>query len=229
MLKITVTLEREQVLPGSKGRELRPAPGRTAVALLLVLVAFASGCVVGPGDPEGPQSPRCLERAVFGDQEDSLYVLPFPVGSAYEVFQTYCGPVSHGKDGQMAMDFLMPLGSSVVASRAGTVRKVTDRHTDYGREFNHVYIEHDDGTSAFYGHLQQRSATVESGDRVVAGQVIARSGASGTSLEHLHFGVASSWPVRRPDDLPVNFRNARGPLDERGGLKRGARYGAAPH
>ena len=29
---------------------------------------------------------------------------------------------------------------------------------------------------------------------------------------------ASSWPPRRPDDVPVNFRNARGELDERGGL-----------
>jgi hypothetical protein len=58
--------------------------------------------------------------------------------------------------------------------------------------------------------------------------MIALSGASGTSLEHLHFGAARSWPVRKPDDLPVNFRNSQGQLDQRGGLQRGVVYLALP-
>ena len=98
-----------------------------------------------------------------------------------------------------------------------------------GRGFNIIYIEHEDGTSAFYAHLQQQSARVKVGDQVGAGQVIALSGASGTSLEHLHFGVAGSWPVRKPDDLLVNFRNSQGALDERGGLQRGVVYRAVPY
>jgi hypothetical protein len=128
-----------------------------SVALVVGFFSLA-GCSL-PGKPDDPQDPKCVERAVFVKPEESVYVLPYPVGSDYEVFQTYCGPVSHGKDGQMSIDFLMPMGSEV-------------------------------------------------------------SGASGTSLEHLHFGVASRWPVRRPDDLPVNFRNASGALDARGGLQR---------
>lgn len=28
----------------------------------------------------GPVDPACLEQAVFGDPEDSPYVLPYPVG-----------------------------------------------------------------------------------------------------------------------------------------------------
>lgn len=182
-----------------------------------------------PGHPDDPQDPDCLEHAVFGDPQESPYVLPYPVGVAYRVFQTYCGPVSHGKDGQMSIDFLMPLGSKVVAARGGIVRQVTDRHEDFGRRFNIIYIEHEDGTSAFYGHLQKGSARVKVGDRVVAGQVIALSGASGTSLEHLHFGVASTWPVRKADDLPVNFSNSQGALDERGGLRQGVVYRAGPY
>jgi murein DD-endopeptidase MepM/ murein hydrolase activator NlpD len=138
-----------------------------------------------PGYPNDPQDPECLERAVFGKPEDSAYVLPYPVGSGYEVFQTYCGPVIHGKDGQISIDFLI-------------------------------------------AHLQQGSLSVKVGDRVVGDRVIARSGTSGTSLEHLHFGVASRWPVRRTDDLPVNFRNAVGALDARGGLLRGVVYRASP-
>jgi len=38
---------------------------------------------------------------------------------------------------------------SVVAARAGIVRQATDRHEDFGRGFNIIYIEHEDGTVAF--------------------------------------------------------------------------------
>jgi len=129
----------------------------------------------------------------------------------------------------MAIDFLMPKGTEILAARGGIVRYVIDHNADAGRRFNAVYVEHEDGTVAFYGHLQQDSAKVETGDRIVTGQPIALSGSSGTSLEHLHFGVASSWPVKRPDDVPVNFRNTDGLLDERDGLKRGILYRADPY
>lgn len=193
---------------------------RSVVLTSFVAVLLTAGCLSMPGSPDDPQNPRCLEGAVFGEPSDSPYVLPYPVGETYVVFQTYCGPVSHGKDGQRSIDFLMPMGAQVVAARAGVVRRAADHHEDFGRAFNLIYIEHDDGSSALYAHLQQNSLKVKIGDRVVAGQPIARSGASGTSLEHLHFGVSSSWPVQRPDDVSVNFRNARGALDSRGGLQR---------
>jgi murein DD-endopeptidase MepM/ murein hydrolase activator NlpD len=198
------------------------------IASVAASLSVFVGCIDVPGRPDDPQDPECLENAVFGDPDDSPYILPYAPGKAYEVFQTYCGPVSHGKDGQMSIDFLMPLGSEVVAARAGVVRRVHDREEDFGSGLNVMFIEHDDGTSAFYGHLQRDSASVAVGDHVVAGQMIARSGASGTSLPHLHFGVAGSWPVRLPDGVPVNFRNADGELDERGGLQAGAYYRALP-
>lgn len=221
------------MLPAPRDGSMMPrattVDARPTAALLVAGSLLLSGCFSLPGHPDDPQDPDCLERAAFGEPAESPYVLPYPVGSAYEVFQTYCGPVSHGKDGQMSIDFLMPLGAKVVAARGGVVRRVTDRHKDFGRAFNVIYIEHEDGTSALYAHLQQDSARVEVGESVVAGQWIASSGASGTRLEHLHFGVAGSWPVRSPDDVPVNFRNSQGPLDARGGLERGVMYTAAPH
>lgn len=201
---------------------------RMALPLLVMTLLVVGGCSSPPGDPDDPQNPACLQRAAFGDPRKSSYALPYRVGSAPFVFQTYCGPVSHGRDGQMSIDFVMPVGSEVMAARAGTVREVIDRHEDFGRGINFIYIEHEDGTSAFYAHLKQDSSVVGVGDPVAAGQLIALSGASGTSLEHLHFGVASRWPPRKPDDVPVNFRNAKGPLDERGGLQRGERYQALP-
>lgn len=197
-------------------------------ALVLAASLPSAGCLSRPGPPDGPQDPKCLERAVFGNPADSLYVLPYPAGKAYEVFQTYCGPVSHGRDGQMAIDFLMPSGSEVVAARSGVVRRVDDRHGAGGRRFNYIYLEHEDGTSSFYGHLLKGSARVKGREKVDQGQVIALSGSSGTTLEHLHFGVASTWPIKHPDDLPVNFRNSDDPLDGRGGLQRGVVYRALP-
>ena len=201
----------------------------TSLSLLAVVSVVFAACLSIPGDPEGPQDPDCVKHAVFGDPAESPCVLPYPVGLTYEVFQTYCGPVSHGKDGQMSIDFLMPPGSEIVAARAGTVRIAIDHYKDFGRQFNIIFIEHEDGTSAFYGHLQENGLKVEVGEKVDAGQLIALSGSSGTSLEHLHFGVASSWPVSRPDDLAVNFRNGWGELDERGGLQRGVAYLARPY
>jgi len=200
---------------------------RTGWIAAVLLAALANGsCIDIPGPPDGPQDPDCLKSAVFGPPSESDYVLPYLPDSAYTVFQTYCGPVSHGKDGQMSIDFLMEEGTEVVAARSGVVRSVTDRHADDSRSFNHIYVEHEDGSSAFYGHLLQGGARVAQGDSVAQGQVIALSGSSGTSLPHLYFGVAREWPPRHPDDFPVNFSNAEGELDARGGLKRGVAYRA---
>lgn len=195
---------------------------------LAVVGLVQAGCAAAPGNPANPQTPSCLEHATFGDPADSPYRLPYPAGKTYEVFQTYCGPVSHGRDGQMSIDFLMPVGAVVAAARDGVVRRVIDGYPDGGRRFNGIYIEHPDGSSSFYGHLEKGSIAVKVGETVSAGQAVARSGSSGTSLPHLHFGVARTWPVRHPDDLPVNFNNADGPLDERGGLVRAASYRALP-
>jgi murein DD-endopeptidase MepM/ murein hydrolase activator NlpD len=102
--------------------------------------------------------------------------------------QTYCGPFTHGRDNQLAYDFWMPIGEELVAARAGVVREVIDRYEDQNlnwREFNLIHIEHADGSTAFYAHLMQDSAVVEVGDQVMAGELIARSGETGTSVPHL--------------------------------------------
>lgn len=75
----------------------------------------------------------------------------------------------------------------------------------------------------------QNSVLVEAGQIVAAGDTIANSGNSGYSDEpHLHFGVYTGYPAAEGDDLPVNFRNAIGPLDEKDGLIRWETYTAGP-
>jgi murein DD-endopeptidase MepM/ murein hydrolase activator NlpD len=174
----------------------------------------------------------CLERANFDDPATSPYVLPFPVGAAYEVYQSYCWPTG-GHRNQLAYDFTMPIGDAVVAARGGVVRAVRDDSPDDGQgvgEHNYVFIEHADGSAAFYAHLKQFSVTVAPDDTVRIGQHFADSGNSGYSDDpHLHFGVYEDYPTVEGFDLPVSFRNADGPLDDLGGLVRGEMYEALPY
>ncbi len=193
--------------------------------LLLAGLGLTISCKETPAGPQPPQAPTCLERAHFGDPASSLYVLPYPVGAAYPVLQSYCESWSHGN--QLAYDFEMAIGTPVTAARGGVVMMVVDMYQDSDRDpvhFNYVMIRHEDGTVGFYAHFQLGSISVRQNDAVTTGQFLANSGSSGTPIADLHFGVYQSWPPREGYDLPVNFRNAQGALDERGGLRRGVAY-----
>ena len=201
------------------------------LSLILTSVLFMQvGCV-----ETKPKKIPCLERAVFGEPAQSPYVLPFPVGKSYRLIQGYCYTEGGHRD-QLAYDFGMPIGDDVVAARAGIVRKVRADVSDEGSEtdagrHNHILIEHEDGTVAFYGHLKQNSIVVKVGNRVEAGRRIAASGNSGNTggEPHLHFGVYQAWPAVEGFDVPVNFKNASGPLTKHGGLMPGSFFEALPY
>ncbi|WP_434091176.1 M23 family metallopeptidase [Streptomyces flaveus] len=72
----------------------------------------------------------------------------------------------------------------------GSVRELFGVHRIFG---NHVVLDLGNGTYAAYAHLKRGSLTVREGDRVSAGQQIARCGNSGNSSEpHLHFQLMDS-------------------------------------
>lgn len=120
-------------------------------------------------------------------------------------------------------------GEPVLAPADGVVYYAVDRFPDLpvGRagkfeEANGIAIQHDNGEASLLGHIQHGSAQVKEGDRVTAGQVVARIGNSGASgLPHLHFVVshdvagcfaAVPWRLgsyrRRFGRAEVVFRNA---------------------
>lgn len=125
------------------------------------------------------------------------YLLPYQKGKTYRLDQGYGGKFSHYMaNKQYALDFNLPLGTPIAASRSGVVVNVKDNDSKHGKTIkfinygNYITIYHSDGTFADYFHIQKEGSKVKVGDKVLAGQVIALSGSTGwTSGPHLHFQV----------------------------------------
>ncbi|MFC1530719.1 M23 family metallopeptidase [Gemmatimonadota bacterium] len=112
-----------------------------------------------------------------------------------------------------AYDFLMPIGSEIVAVRGGTVAFVREEFTDADKGLEQGYvvvIDHGDGTFAGYGHITHEGVLVEQGEQVAQGESLARSGNSGAStIPHLHFQVSPCLEAETCGSLPITFRNTR--------------------
>jgi len=146
----------------------------------------------------------------YPKQSNSAYILPYPSGSTYIVGQGNCTDDSHSEDQKYAYDFDMPIGTTIIASRAGTVIAAEESFADSTRvsgEENFVLIQHSDGTVAGYFHLTKSGVPVRQNNKVSQGQTVGLSGDSGDSTEpHLHFEVLECEDC---DSLPINFRNTR--------------------
>jgi len=83
----------------------------------------------------------------------------------------------------------------IVAAAPGTILEKRDGNDDRacqwvdGAQWNAVYVRHDDGSTAWYGHMKKGSLTTAAvGSRVATGDVLGSVGSSGISSgPHLHF------------------------------------------
>ena len=181
------------------------------LSLPLLLSAMTTACA----KPE-------VDCRVFPDPQTSLYVLPFQPGTAHEVYATteHYRSANQGV-GLYAIDFVMPIGTEVVASRAGRVVALREQFKDGNNvdlQENFIFVEHEDGTVARYFHLTHQGVVVELGQPVSAGQLIGYSGNTGQSGgPHLHFDVQQCGPNLPPNynqlpcgqTVPVSFRNTQ--------------------
>ncbi|GAB2909226.1 M23 family metallopeptidase [Streptomyces mayteni] len=79
---------------------------------------------------------------------------------------------------------------------------------------NHLVLDLGDGVYAMYAHLRRGSLTVRPGDRVVAGQQLARCGNSGNSTEpHLHFQLMDGPNLDTARGLPFTWRGVGVPAN----------------
>lgn len=153
---------------------------------------------------------------------DYRYRLPFKKGKKYEVSQGFNGKTSHNSiRSKYAIDFQLDVGEPVYAAREGTVVQVVDWFTKQGgteliNSANRIVILHDDGTMAFYVHLDYEGSFVEEGQKVNKGDKIGISGVTGyTRGPHLHFVVRKENNTA----IPIYFEGYEGKV-----LKKGKKY-----
>lgn len=162
----------------------------------------------------------------YPEQTSFEYNLPYMPTLEFVVGQGNCTTGSNTimTDQAYAYDFDMPIGTNVIAARAGTativVQKFQENNNTPGQE-NYLIIQHNDGTISGYYHLTQNGINVEVGDLISQGDIIAKSGNTGDSSEpHLHFEVAL---CENCETLPVNFKNTS---EHTNGLIEGESYKA---
>lgn len=105
---------------------------------------------------------------------------------------------------------------NVVAAAAGTIIGKDDGNQDRscsfnGSAWNAVYVEHDDGSVAWYGHLKRNALTPKGvGERVEAGEFLGVMGSSGNSTSpHLHIELYDAdGNLVEPNAGPCNGLNA---------------------
>ena len=173
---------------------------------------------LSPRDPSQPLRYKPKLRHALGDPRllPKPYRYPLPWrGGPFRLTQGANGKYSHfTPKGRYAVDIAMPEGTPIVAARAGTVVRVENEQSGRGDNpsGNFVRILHDDGTMGVYLHLMRGSVTVREGQRVAAGNPIARSGNTGNSTgPHLHFVVQRNVGLA-VESIPFEFAQPVGSL-----------------
>lgn len=125
--------------------------------------------------------PKIVE---VGTKIPPTYIKPISGGRLSSSFGKRKAPKRGASTYHKGVDWATPVGTTVVASSAGTVTRA-----GWGSGYGYVvYINHADGRQTRYGHLSK--VLVKVGDQVSQGQKIALSGNTGRSTgPHLHFEI----------------------------------------
>ncbi len=184
--------------------ERRAAAGEPLTPLRSWLLAELEADFLGfaPIDPEPGQRP---------------YRLPFDTRTPRFVGQANGGPYSHADPWSFhAFDFIMPIGTPIVAARRGSVVRVVDGYTrcclprEEGYAANEVMVLHKDGSFASYVHLKP-GIPVEEGDHLQPGDLVGYSGHTGYSrYPHLHFVVSIRDSRTTQRSIPIEFKVGKG-------------------
>lgn len=115
----------------------------------------------------------------------SGWLVPCNYTSITSPFGSREAPTSGASTNHMGVDLDTGTGDPVWATRAGVV-SVASYNSSAG---NYVQINHQDGFSSIYMHLN--SYCVSAGQIVSAGQLIGYTGSTGVATgDHLHFGIS---------------------------------------
>lgn len=139
---------------------------------------------------------RAVEKYFKAKPYNQRITIHPPLRGIFTIAQGAGGISFHnGLRGHYSYDLVQKMGDSIYTVAEGTVEFVEDTHpdnpvgapVDLNAQGNGIIIRHG-SIRSIYWHIQKGSAMVRRGDRVTAGQKIARIGNSGISGgPHLHF------------------------------------------
>ena len=154
---------------------------------------------------------------------------PVKIGQGFNSSASHRDWPEDSEDMTYSVDFLLPLGTELIASRSGKVVKVKDSGKKnysgkdlvkgddaYKNHMNFIEIKHSDGTFASYSHIKYKSSFVKVGDKVKQGQVIGLSGNTGwSSAPHLDFNIfRKNYKRRKIKTIKFNFKDYHGELED---------------
>lgn len=154
----------------------------------------------------------------YGDptaMPDAAHVYRLPIADGHRAvirpFSAH-GAESITPENENAVELVVPLDTPVVAARDGVVMEAYgfEGQTDDGRPSSigkYVLILHSDGSWGSYGWLKQGSLLVRAGDKVVAGQVIARSSSNPLGFDSfVQFSVMHNFTGTSVRSIPFKLR-----------------------
>jgi murein DD-endopeptidase MepM/ murein hydrolase activator NlpD len=183
----------------------RPAPGGGLAVLVVVTVLAALAA---------PQFGRLRPIVDELRQPNPSRVLPYlpkppargaggggvcPVKGPVQIGQGWGAPRDGGRRRHQGIDLLAPAGTPLVAVASGHISRLSN--LDRGRGGISLWLRDRRGTAYYYAHNQHN--LVRLGQRVRAGQLLARVGATGNAKggpAHLHFQIhPGGGPPVSPD------------------------------
>ncbi|MEO1022805.1 MAG: M23 family metallopeptidase [Bacteroidota bacterium] len=174
---------------------------------------------IDPGEQSSYRSKYTYHMGSMDAKHDNsfAYRLPFKRDKSVRIDQGYGGAFSHRGEAEFALDFHLEEGSEITAARGGVVVSLEEKYKEGGTDSyfsdkaNYVTILHSDGTFGEYAHLRYNGVRVREGQRVVIGQVIGYSGATGyVTGPHLHFAVKRITEAGKYETIPVRFATRNG-------------------
>ncbi|MGW9438180.1 M23 family metallopeptidase [Streptomyces sp. NPDC055607] len=162
-----------------------------------------------------------LAEAEDGERPRPSFAWLWPVVRRSEDFPAFGAPlfavadatVVHAEDGQRdhlsrnsLPAFLYLLVFEGIARVLAGARRIVGKH---------LILDLGNGTYAVYAHLRRGSLTVRAGDRVTAGQRLARCGNSGNSTEpHVHFHLMNGPDLDTARGVPFTWRGVGVPKNK---------------
>jgi murein DD-endopeptidase MepM/ murein hydrolase activator NlpD len=102
-------------------------------------------------------------------------------------------PISNKEIHHAGIDLRAPMSTPIRATADGTIKRIEDDPQGHGL---HIIIQHREGYETLYGNLSLANVTI--GQTIIKGEIIGKSGNSGTSTApHLHYEI-------RHNQKPVN-------------------------